>query len=171
MADAFKNPKQVEFSELVETMKGKGLRAADVARLLKISKGSVSRILAGKLTPSEQTLELFRDKVAQRTTPTPYPQHGEAMIMRDEYAIRMRSLPPEHQRTVETIIDSLAANSKVASAARASGPSALRAARELDPKSLPSPPTGGHTSYKPKPRPGTGKRSTNQRPPPGQAPT
>lgn len=169
----FKNTRQVEFSELVETMRVKGVKPAGVARLLKISKASVSKILDGLQTPRENTLELLRHIVAQHSRPSGnvvYRENAEAMVLRDEYAIKLRNLPEKEQRTVETIIDSFAANSKVASAARASGVSALRAARESGPKSSPSPQAGAPSAHKRAPKRGTGSHSKDRPAPPGPAP-
>jgi predicted transcriptional regulator len=65
-ANLYKNARQIEFCELMQKMKERGFRAADVARLLKIKPPSVSRILAGGQTPRQSTLDLFRRVVADQ---------------------------------------------------------------------------------------------------------
>lgn len=53
---------QTEFADLMNMA---GFRPVDAARLLCISKASVSKILAGKQTPRPHTMEIFRQKVAE----------------------------------------------------------------------------------------------------------
>jgi transcriptional regulator with XRE-family HTH domain len=168
----FKNARQVEFAELVEAMKEKGVKPAGVARLLTVSKATVSKILAGKQTPEEKTLGLLRRVVAEHSKPSGpnYPTGGEDLVLRDEYAIRMQQLPDKARRSAHGVIDLLDTNSAEASAAIDAVVVALRAARQVDPKSPPSPKAGVPTSRKRKPKPGTDSHSSAPPAPPGPAP-
>ena len=170
-------------SEFIKLFEASGWSQTEVAKKLFKSRAAISRFIARQSAPSQATVEFFKKVLADekpealRQTQArfgpgeKYPEQPEALVLRDEYAIKMRTLPDEHQRTVETIIDSLASSSAATSRAKATGVSASRAAREHGRGSRPSPPTGGHTSYKPKPGRGTGKRSKDQPPPQGPAPT
>ena len=161
---------------------------SELARQLGMTPSAVSYLASGRTQPSSRTMkavELVLEKAApgmweravkaesqsQDETLT-YPDHRpNAMMLEDEHYNRLRSLPEPQQRAVEALIDSLTPSSKATDAAQASGVSASRAARELGRGSQPSPPTGGHTSYRRKPKRGTGGHSSTPPPPQGPAPT
>lgn len=118
----FKNARQVEFSELVEVMRAKGIKPAGVARLLKISKASVSKILDGQQTPRENTLELLRHIVAQHSRPDDpvrYSEQRETLIQRDALYDNIQKLAEPERREAETYVSYLANKPKVSSGTKA----------------------------------------------------
>lgn len=66
-------------------MKAMGWRPVDAARGLSLSKGSISKILAGLQTPTHRTLELFRSRLRERESAKPH-QDSPAMKLTDEQA-------------------------------------------------------------------------------------
>lgn len=118
----FKNARQVEFAELVEVMRTKGIKPAGVARLLKISKASVSKILDGKQNPRENNLEFLRHIVAEHSRPegpTRYPEQKETLLQRDDLYDNIQKLAEPERREAATFVSYLANKPKVSSGTKA----------------------------------------------------
>lgn len=148
----YKNERQMEFSRLMERLEEKGLRPADAARLLKVSKASVSKILSGEQTPREPTLDSFRRIVDEQCGPNPppaiEPQRGHQQL-----AELAEMSPAFHEAALATInklheqaISSARLSGDVNKAFAAAG-AAKRAAQALGRK----PKAGGPSGHKPPP--------------------
>jgi transcriptional regulator with XRE-family HTH domain len=94
----YKNERQMEFSRLMERLGVKGFRPADAARLLKVSKASVSKILSGEQTPREPTLDSFRRIVAEQCgeNPPPVPPGPRENRLLDRIAFLKENDPASH---------------------------------------------------------------------------
>jgi transcriptional regulator with XRE-family HTH domain len=61
----YKDARGIEFCDLMERMRARGYKPADVARLCHLSKAAVSGYLSGAKMPGIRTLIIFRDVVTR----------------------------------------------------------------------------------------------------------
>jgi len=94
---------------LVAQLSDRGHRPADVARLLKKTKASVSKYLSGKQNPPESTLVLLRHLVERECGAPETAPPGPDAIREEalDYGRRLALLDPENQAIVKRLIDRL----------------------------------------------------------------
>lgn len=157
-----------------------GWSQSRLAREMDVTPSAVSTWLSGITNPSRQTINHLRRilraevpeelrKLDSRTVEYHEPAPA-AMELREESTFeKLRSLPPDQQKVVESLIDNLhGISSSVAFAAAKSQSAAAAAAHASGRESPPSPSTGGPSGRKRKPKRGTDGPS--EEPPAPQGP-
>lgn len=108
MEAIYKNTRQQEFCQLLEKMDGWGFKPADVARLIKKSRGAVSQYVSGYGNPSETTLDLMRKVVneeeSKRNGPKPETVSDNQV---HEQLGQLREYAPADYQAAVTIIGTL----------------------------------------------------------------
>ena len=102
MQVTYKNSRQQEFCNLMQTMEDLKFRPADVARMLKKSQGAISQYISGTTNPSETVLELFRGIVAAHTKPDAEVELTETSI-REQLSDLHRYPPGDYEVVKKTI--------------------------------------------------------------------
>lgn len=108
-SELYRTARKREFAAMMAQLAEHGLRPADVARLLKKTKASISKYLSGKQNPPESTLVLLRH-VVDRECGGVEPQKPDPAVIREEalaYGRKLALLAPENQAIVKQLIDRL----------------------------------------------------------------
>lgn len=184
--EQFKNEQQIEFIALVRSA---GWSPAQTARVLHLSKASVSRILSGQQTPRSHTLEALRNAVATHNKKIFAPLEAPGGNLTDAPADQLTStevfkILDDVRVIAETDPDKARQLGEIAKTYRqASGnrpnlrketgekPTSSAPVPDARPKSSPSPRADGSNEKTSKPKPGIGKRHTPQPGSPAQVPT
>jgi transcriptional regulator with XRE-family HTH domain len=108
----YRNEAQIEFCDLLKRAERSGFKAADVARLLHLSKASISKIKSGGQTPRPAIIQALKRLVEDLGTET----YGDMMVREEStsYAEKLFQLPEPKRELAKSLIDQLASDAAAA---------------------------------------------------------